>query len=117
MRPIHHPNKADITLAGVLHALGDPIRLEIIRNLAAHGQRCCSSTIKRDLPKSTLSHHFRVLRDAGLIRMRKEGVYFVNTLRRDELDERFPGLLASVLAACADTGPRQVDPERRPAAG
>jgi len=113
MRPLHHPNKADITLAGVLHALGDPIRLEIVRNLAAHGERCCSSTVERDLPKSTLSHHIRVLRDAGLIRMRKEGVYFVNTLRRDELDERFPGLLASVLdAACAAPGPRRADVEQ-----
>jgi DNA-binding transcriptional ArsR family regulator len=116
MRPIHHPNKADIALAGVLHALGDPIRLEIVRNLAAHGERCCSSTLEQDLPKSTLSHHFRVLREAGVIRMQKKGVYFVNTLRRDDLDERFPGLLTSILtAACLDASV-QATLEQSPAA-
>lgn len=100
-RPIHHPSLADITLAGILHALADPVRLDIVRRMGATGA-CpmnCASAAPSMLPKSTLSHHFRVLREAGLIRSEKRGAEVINTLRCTEINARFPGLIPSILAA------------------
>lgn len=93
-----HPPTEDIELPGVLHALSDPQRLRIVRELAAESapRRCGSFDL--DITKSTLTHHFRVLREAGLIEQRVEGTARLNSLRRDDLDERFPGLLDAVLA-------------------
>lgn len=96
MRLIHHPNLQDISLAGVLYALGDPVRLEIVRQLADRGELPCAS-LDFSVPKSTLSHHFKILRDAGILSCRKEGTQHMNSLRRSELDQRFPGLLDAVL--------------------
>jgi DNA-binding transcriptional ArsR family regulator len=97
-RTLHHPPPDSVELTGVLHALSDPVRLEIVRGLAKSGECRCNAF---DLPvtKSTSTHHFRVLRESGLIEQRSEGTAVVNRLRRDELDERFPGLLDSVLSA------------------
>jgi DNA-binding transcriptional ArsR family regulator len=95
-----HPATADITLAGVLGALADPIRLKIVKRLLAkrHGcLSCTEATADADVAKSTLSHHFRILRDAGLIRTEKQGVENRNSVRWDDLNERFPGLLAAVM--------------------
>jgi DNA-binding transcriptional ArsR family regulator len=93
-----HPARKDIELAAVLHALSDPMRLRIVVGLASEDKRTCKSF---DLPvtKSTCTHHFRVLREAGVIRQRLEGTTRLNSLRREDLDERFPGLLDSVLRA------------------
>ncbi len=92
------PEVGDLDLAAVLHALSDPIRLRIVAELAAEGEMCCKAF---DLPitKSTCSHHFRVLREAGVISSRADGKTRVNTLRRDALEARFPGLLEAVLHA------------------
>jgi len=97
-RALHHPAAASIELTGVLHALADPVRLEIVRGLAEGGECRCNAF---DLPvtKSTRTHHFRVLRESGVIEQRAEGTAVVNRLRRVELAERFPGLLDSVLSA------------------
>ena len=97
-RTLHHPPAETLELTGVLHALADPVRLEIVRSLAAKGECRCGAL---DLPvtKSTSTHHFRVLRETGVIEQRAEGTALVNRLRREELDERFPGLLDSVLSA------------------
>jgi DNA-binding transcriptional ArsR family regulator len=97
-RTLHHPPADTLELTGVLHALADPVRLEIVRALADDGECRCGGF---DLPvtKSTRTHHFRVLRESGLIEQQAEGTALVNRLRRDELDERFPGLLDSVLSA------------------
>jgi len=94
---LHHPDLDEIDLAAVLHALSDPMRLRIVRILA-EGECNCKSI---DLPvtKSTCTHHFRVLREAGVMRQRVEGTTRLNTLRRAELDARFPGLLDAVLRA------------------
>ena len=95
-----HPSKEDITLAGVLAALGDPMRLKILKTLLEkrHGSLSCSEAAPcAEIAKSTLSHHFRILRDAGLIRTTKRGVENLNSVRWDELNERFPGLLASIV--------------------
>jgi len=93
-----HPKTEDIEMPAVLHALSDPQRLRIVRVLAADSapRRCGSFDL--DVTKSTLTHHFRVLREAGVIEQRVEGTARLNSLRRDDLDERFPGLLDAVLA-------------------
>ena len=91
------PPIEEIELTEVLAALSDPLRLEIVRRLDADGlERTCGSF---DLPiaKSTATHHFRVLREAGLIASREEGTKKFNRVRRADIDERFPGLLDSVL--------------------
>ncbi|MDX6673268.1 MAG: hypothetical protein QOH11_686, partial [Solirubrobacteraceae bacterium] len=86
-----------IDLPGVLHALSDPQRLRIVRTLADEPapRRCGSFNL--DVTKSTLTHHFRVLREAGVIEQRVEGTARLNSLRREDLDQRFPGLLDAVL--------------------
>jgi DNA-binding transcriptional ArsR family regulator len=100
MRLPLHPAKNQITLANVLFALSDPTRLQIVKAIAEHDQiNCCE--IEVDLSKSTASRHFRVLREAGIIRMEPRGVVCINSLRRKELDDLFPGLLDSVLHAVA----------------
>jgi DNA-binding transcriptional ArsR family regulator len=94
-----HPSVDEIEICAVLHALSDPMRLKMVAELAeSGGERTCSSF---DLPiaKSTCTHHFKVLRDAGVIRQRVCGTKRVSTLRGDDLDARFPGLLEAVLAA------------------
>ncbi len=95
--PLHHPDAGEIELAAVLHALSDPMRLRIVTALADGDEHNCKSF---DLPitKSTCTHHFKVLREAGVTRQRLLGTTRLNSLRREELDERFPGLLDAVLA-------------------
>ena len=96
-----HPAAHEIELAGVLQALSDPMRLRIVSALAAEEELSCKSI---DLPvvKSTCTHHFRVLREAGVIRQRQEGTSRLNSLRRADLEARFPGLLDAVLGAVSD---------------
>jgi DNA-binding transcriptional ArsR family regulator len=84
----------------VLHALSDPVRLRIVAALADTGEQTCGSI---DLPvaKSTCTHHFRALREAGVINQREVGTARVNSLRHDDLEARFPGLLRTVLDAAS----------------
>lgn len=98
MRAPHHPKRDQIQLTAVLYALSDPTRLDVVRTLARQKERACG-TFDLDANKATLSHHFKVLRESGLTRTRIEGTYRYVSLRRDELDARFPGLLDAVLAA------------------
>jgi DNA-binding transcriptional ArsR family regulator len=93
---ISHPTRDELELSAVLHALSDPVRLKIVAALASEAEQSCASF---DVPvtKSTCTHHFKVLREAGVIRQRQEGTSRLNTLRRDDLEARFPGLLDSVL--------------------
>jgi DNA-binding transcriptional ArsR family regulator len=94
---IAHPARDQIELAAVLHALSDPVRLRIVASLAA--QECAQTTGSIEVPvsKSTCTHHFRVLREAGLIKQHQEGTARMNELRIEDLDARFPGLLKTVL--------------------
>jgi DNA-binding transcriptional ArsR family regulator len=94
------PAPEDLDLASVLGALSAPHRLRIVAELAAGGERCCGH-FELPVAKSTCSHHFRVLREAGLICQRIDGKNRYNRLRRDALEQRFPGLLDSVLRARA----------------
>ncbi len=92
-----------VTVQGILYALSDPVRLAVVGELAkeAAGLNCVEMMARttHDLPKSTCSQHYQILREAGLIISERHGVELVSRLRRKELDARFPGLLASVLKA------------------
>jgi DNA-binding transcriptional ArsR family regulator len=88
----------ELELAAVLHAMSDPIRLRIVAELAEAGERSCGA-FNLPITKSTCSHHFRVLREAGLISTRVAGKSRINVLRREALEERFPGLLEAILHA------------------
>jgi DNA-binding transcriptional ArsR family regulator len=92
---LDQPELDAIELADVLHALSDPTRLEIVRGLDADGERQCGS-FDLGLTKATRSHHFKVLREAGLTFTRLEGTARYVTLRRAEIDAKFPGLLDAV---------------------
>jgi DNA-binding transcriptional ArsR family regulator len=96
VRTLPHPATADLELSTVLHALGDPIRLELVRRLAADGETTCTP-LAMTVPKSTLSNHWRILREAGLTSTVVDGRTRRIQLRTDDLDARFPGLLAVVL--------------------
>ena len=97
MARIPHPDAEDLDLATVLRTLGDPARLEIVRLLAAGGEQSCSA-IEQELgiPTSTGSYHLRLLREAGVTRTRAEGTKRWISLRRADLDSRFPGLVDSL---------------------
>jgi DNA-binding transcriptional ArsR family regulator len=97
MRTFPHPTAEDLSLERVLHALSDPVRMDIVRCLAGTGEATCGE-LDGGRPKSSMSHHFRVLRDAGLVHTRNIGTTHMNSLRAEVLDARFPGLLASILA-------------------
>lgn len=102
-RPFLHPPIEAITLESVLHALADPKRLEIVRRLAKGGCPLnCSAAAPDHLPKSTLSHHYQILREAGLIRSERRGTEVVSVVRFAEIEGKFPGVVSSILAA-ADT--------------
>src|SRR4051812_5685703 len=103
MKPLFHPSIADITVEGILHALSDPVRAAIFAEIASSGcAHSCSNFLKvrqRAIPKSTLSQHFKALREAGLIRAERHGVEMHNTSRCVEISQRFPGLLQAILDA------------------
>jgi DNA-binding transcriptional ArsR family regulator len=92
------PLTQDLKLAAVMAALSDPARVAILRALATDGERTCG-TFDLGISKATRSHHFKVLREAGITHTRAEGTHRHISLRRDDLEERFPGLIAAVLAA------------------
>ena len=103
VRPLFHPSLQDITVEGILHALSDPVRAAIFADIVA--QECshnCSmflSVSDKAIPKSTLSQHFRALREAGLIRGERRGVEMYNTSRCAEVERRFPGLVRAIVNA------------------
>jgi DNA-binding transcriptional ArsR family regulator len=94
----NHPDRDQIRLENVLTALGNPLRLTVVRVLADDGEHACSAVLQ-GIPKSTLTHHWRVLRDSGVIWQRPYGRENLLSLRREDLDARFPGLLDALLGA------------------
>ncbi|GHE03001.1 ArsR/SmtB family transcription factor [Streptomyces alanosinicus] len=98
-RALPHPEREEIRLEGVLHALSDPMRLRIVRELAAAEAELACSRFDLPVTKSTTTHHFRVLRESGVIRQVYRGTAKMNALRRDDLDCLFPELLDILLAA------------------
>lgn len=116
MRSLFHPSPDDITVEGILHALADPIRVRIFAQIAAADcPQTCSAFLEFDdlaVPKSTLSQHFKVLRDAGLIRSERRGVELHNVSRCAELQERFGPLVGTIIAAHQAELARKKKPRR-----
>ncbi|WP_410013910.1 ArsR/SmtB family transcription factor [Sodalis sp. C49] len=108
-----HPAPEDITVEGILHALSDPLRVHIFAEIARAGcARPCSAFLAfsdRAVPKSTLSQHFKILREAGLIRSERKGVEVRNTSRLDDLQERFGPLIQAILTSYAAQCARERD--------
>ncbi len=96
LKILFHPNRDDIELTSVLYALSDPIRLSIVNAIAKSGEQSCGYF---DFPvvKSTMTHHVRTLREAGVLNVRKQGTQHFLTLRSEDLNIRFPGLLAAII--------------------
>ncbi|MFI8291456.1 ArsR/SmtB family transcription factor [Streptomyces sp. NPDC085614] len=113
-RVLDHPARDEIRLEDVLHALSDAVRLRIVSEMAREDAELSCSHFDLPVTKSTTTHHFRVLRESGVIQQIYRGTTKLNALRRDDLDALFPGLLDSVLAAAAAQSRRLGDP--RPAA-
>jgi DNA-binding transcriptional ArsR family regulator len=93
------PAADQLLLSSVLGALADPVRLTIVQFIAENEERPCKACACPKIPKSTLAHHFKVLRRAGVIRSKEIGTELRNSLRRDDLNARFPGLLDAVLGS------------------
>jgi DNA-binding transcriptional ArsR family regulator len=98
-----HPEVEQIALPAVMAALSDPLRIGLVR-LLSDGQERGWGELRAPVAKSTLSHHLRILRDAGITRTRQEGTRCYVVLRRRDLNHRFPGLLKALLAAAANNG-------------
>ena len=103
MKPLVHPALEDISVEGILHALSDPTRVEIFAKIADSNRSAnCSSFLtvgEKAVPKSTLSQHFKVLRDAGLVHSERVGVEMQSKSRGPEIETRFPGLLSAIMGA------------------
>ena len=119
MRPLFHPSVDDVKVESILHALSDPVRVSIYADIV--GSECsqnCSSFLKvseKTIPKSTLSQHFKALREAGLIRSERRGVEMHNSSRCAEIEKRFPGLIMAIVNAHHVQLKREVRAKRRPA--
>jgi len=103
MRPLFHPSIEDVTVENILHALSDSVRVAIFSQIVGSGRpQNCSDFLnisEKSIPKSTLSQHFKALREAGLIRGERKGVEMRNTSRCAEIDQRFPGLIKAIVKA------------------
>lgn len=103
MKPLFHPSIEDVTVEAIMHALSDPVRVAIFAHIAgASCPQTCSNFVNinaKSIPKSTLSQHFKALREAGLIRGERQGVEMHSTSRCAEIDKRFPGLIAAIVKA------------------
>ena len=101
MRMQHHPARDDIKLLDIFYALSDPTRQSIVKELAEKTV-LNAKNFELGVAKSTLSHHFKVLRESGLTQTRMSGTMCFVSLRREDLDARFPGLLDAILSAYAN---------------
>jgi DNA-binding transcriptional ArsR family regulator len=103
---VEHPELSQVSLQQVLDALVDPVRRGVVSQLAGAGEDMSCGRFESPVSLSTLTHHFSVLREAGVIRQYYVGTTKMNTLRAEEMEARFPGLLSAVLAAAAaEQGP------------
>ncbi|QNP74285.1 helix-turn-helix transcriptional regulator [Streptomyces roseirectus] len=101
-RTIDHPDLSDVTLQQFLEALADPVRRAIVSQLARSAEDMSCGTFDTPVSLSTRTHHFGVLREAGVIRQYYVGTTKFNALRADEADVRFPGLLSALLDAVTE---------------
>lgn len=96
-----HPDLETVSLAAVMHALSDPCRLTIVTTLkGASGELLACNQFPLDVSKATASHHFEILRNTGLIETHTQGTKCLSRLRETELEKRFPGLIALIVAEC-----------------
>jgi len=97
MRQIKHPTIEQVELTDIMYALSDPTRLEIVMRLANAGKKLTCGELDLNRPKSSMSHHFKILRGAGLVLTLIEGTEHMNSLRIEEIEQKFPGVLSSVI--------------------
>jgi DNA-binding transcriptional ArsR family regulator len=105
---ILHPTRSELELSAVLHALSDPVRLMIVAELAKGEHEYTCGSFALPVTKSTCTHHFKVLREAGVIKQRHQGTTRLNALRREDLESRFPGLLGTILRAAELPTPKLI---------
>ena len=112
MKPLYHPAVNDVSVEGILHAFSDPVRVQIYAEIErSECSQICSNFLRlgnRTLPKSTLSQHFRILREAGLIRSERKGVELHNTTRCEELKERFGGMIQAIIDAYSEQRKKEI---------
>jgi len=99
MRQIKHPTIDQVELTDIMYALADPTRLEIVTLLAKAGRKLTCGEIDLNRPKSSMSHHFKILRSAGLVETLIEGTEHMNSLRLEEIEQKYPGVLNAVINA------------------
>lgn len=99
MRQIKHPSIAQVELTDIMYALSDPTRLEIVAQLAQAGRSMTCGEFDLNRPKSSMSHHFKILRAAGVVETLIEGTEHMNALRLADIEQKFPGVLSAVLQA------------------
>lgn len=102
VKKLPYPSLDNLQVEHVLRALGDPVRLQIVRTLASSNQALNCSAFGLTVSKSTSTHHFRVLRESGVIRQYDRGTSRYSELCSADLDQRFPGLLGAILSAVQD---------------
>lgn len=105
MRTLAHPSRSELQLDAVLSALSDPVRRQIVGQLADGPDHQTCSAFQLPVSKSTSTHHFRILREAGVIQQHYRGTAILNSLRATDLQVRFPGLLQAVLQAARNEAP------------
>lgn len=105
VRPLLHPHPEEISLQGILYALADPERLALFGRICRSNDIpvSCTGCAPADMPRSSLSRHMQILREAGLVASERRGSELVNLPRTSEIEARYPGLLAPILAAGAAT--------------
>lgn len=110
MKPLHHPSLSNITVEEIIHALSDPVRVRIYAEIARSDcPKICSNFLEpenRAVFKLTLSRHFKISRDAGLIRSERKGVELHNTSRCEELKERFGNMIGAIIDAYTEQNKR-----------
>ncbi|CAM4215248.1 putative HTH-type transcriptional regulator YczG [Saccharibacillus endophyticus] len=97
MKTLTLPSISEMDLTAVCAALGDPVRMKIVQCLARSGEKNCSGFEVEHISKSTLSHHIKILRESGLIQPRFQGKEHFYSLRKEDLDRRFPGMVEMLL--------------------
>ena len=102
MRKIKQPTIEQVELTDIMYALADPTRLEIVTRLANAGRQLTCGELDLNRPKSSMSHHFKILRSAGLVETEVNGTEHMNSLRMEEIEQKFPGVLSSILKTLQD---------------
>lgn len=95
---LYHPELSEMSIEEILKALGDPVRLSAVRQIAAHHEpELACKSFQHDVSKPTFSHHIKILREAGIIQVRHDGVKSMISLRKQDMEQKFPGLLTAIL--------------------